>query len=83
MKIILGENINKVQFRWPLGMPLVRPLGEEIHELRSHISNKIILILFVVVNQRMVSLHGFIKKTPKLPQQDFDLAKERMKNYEQ
>lgn len=31
IKIILGEDISKVQFRWPLGMPLVRSLGQGIH----------------------------------------------------
>lgn len=24
IKLIVGEDISKVQFRWPLGMPLVR-----------------------------------------------------------
>ena len=65
VKIILGEDISKVQFRWPLGMPLVRSLGEGIYELRSHIPNGIIRILFLVTNKTMVLLHGFIKKDTK------------------
>lgn len=72
-----------MQFRWPLGMPLVRSLGQGIHELRSHIPNGIIRILFMVNNKTMVLLHGFIKKTQKLPIQDFNIAKGRAKNYEQ
>jgi phage-related protein len=83
IKIIIGEDISKVQFRWPLGMPLVRRLGDGIHELRSHIPNGIIRILFMVINKTMVLLHGFIKKTQKLPIQDLKIAKERAKNYEQ
>lgn len=83
IKIILGEDISKVQFRWPLGMPLVRSLGGGIHELRSNIPNGIIRILFIVVDKTMILLHGFIKKTQKLPLQDFNIAKERAKNYEQ
>lgn len=83
IKIILGEDISKVQFRWPLGMPLVRSLGQGVHELRSHIPNGIVRILFMISNKTMVLLHGFIKKTQKLPTQDFDIAKERAKNYEQ
>jgi len=83
IKIILGEDISKVQFRWPLGMPLVRGLGQGIHELRSHIPNGIVRILFMVNNKTMILLHGFIKKTEKLPTQDFNIAKERAKNYEQ
>jgi phage-related protein len=82
IKIILGEDISKVQFRWPLGMPLVRSLGQGIHELRSHIPNGIIRILFMVNNKTMVLLHGFIKKTQKLPVKDFNITKERAKNYE-
>jgi len=83
IKIILGEDISKVQFRWPLGMPLVRSLGQGIHELRSHIPNGIVRILFMVNNKTMILLHGFIKKTEKLPTQDFNITKERAKNYEQ
>lgn len=48
IKIISGEDISKGQFRWPLGMPLVRSLGLGIHELRSHVPNGIIWILFMV-----------------------------------
>lgn len=83
IKIIVGEDISKVQFRWPLGMPLVGSLGQGIHELRSHIPNGIVRILFMVNNKTMILLHGFIKKTEKLPVQDFNIAKERAKNYEQ
>ncbi len=83
IKVIIGEDISKVQFRWPLGMPLIRSLGDGIHELRSSIPNGIIRIIFMVMNKTMVLLHGFIKKTQKLPTQDFKIAKERARNYEQ
>lgn len=83
IKIVIGEDISKVQFRWPLGMPLVRCLGEGLHELRSHFPNGIIRVLFIVLNKTMVLLHGFIKKTQKLPLQDLKIAKDRAKNYEQ
>lgn len=83
IKIIIGEDVSKVQFRWPLGMPLVRNLGNGIHELRSNIPNGIFRILFMVINKTMILLHGFIKKTQKIPEQDLKIAKERAKNYEQ
>jgi len=35
IKVIVGEDISKVQYRWPFGMPLVRGLGEGMHEVRS------------------------------------------------
>src|ERR1700722_14730275 len=66
IKVIVGEDISKVQFRWPLGMPLVRGLGDGIHEVRSHIPNGIIRVLFTVISKKMILLHGIIKKTEKL-----------------
>jgi phage-related protein len=64
-------------------MPLVRSIEDGIHELRSHIPNGIVRILFFVINKTMILLHGFIKKTKKLPTQDLNIAKMRKKNYEQ
>ena len=31
----LGEAIKNAEFSWPIGMPLVRPLGREFYEVRS------------------------------------------------
>jgi hypothetical protein len=31
----IGEDIKDVEFSWPIGMPLVRPLGRELWEVRS------------------------------------------------
>ena len=31
----IGEDIKDVVFSWPIGMPLVRPLGRELWEVRS------------------------------------------------
>ena len=31
----IGEDIKGVEFSWPIGMPLVRPLGRELWEVRS------------------------------------------------
>jgi phage-related protein len=83
IRLIVGEDISKVQYRWPLGMPLVRGLGDGMHEVRSHIPNGIIRILFMVFDKTMVLFHGFIKKTEQLPTQDKKIAKERARKYEQ
>lgn len=82
IRIQIGEDISKVQFRWPLGMPLVKYLGEGIYELRSHIPNGITRVLFIVMGKKLILLHGFIKKTEKLPIKDHDIAKVRAKKYE-
>jgi phage-related protein len=45
----IGEDVKLLQFRWPLGMPLVRKLEPDLWEVRSHMSGKrIARILFTV-----------------------------------
>jgi phage-related protein len=39
--------------------------------------------MFVMVDQEIVLLHGFIKKQQKTPPADLDLAKKRKKQYQQ
>ncbi len=34
----IGTDIKEVQFGWPLGMPLVRKMGPDLWEVRSHTS---------------------------------------------
>jgi len=34
---IIGEDIKDVEFAWPIGMPLVRSLGQSIWEVRSNL----------------------------------------------
>lgn len=75
---VIGEDIKDVEFSWPIGMPLVRPLGHELWEVRSSLPRgRIARVIFCVKQQRMVLLHGFIKKTRKTPRQDIDLAFKR------
>ena len=78
-KKMIGEDIKTVQYRWPLGMPTVRPLGKGLHEVRSHLPDKRIARVFFTIHEgHMVLLHGFIKKTEKTPQRDIDTARQRM-----
>jgi phage-related protein len=75
---IVGEDIKDVEFAWPIGMPLCRSLGKGLWEVRSDITKgRIARVLFCVHEERMVLLHGFIKKTQKTPQTDMDLALKR------
>jgi len=71
---IIGEDIMTVQFRWPLGMPLVDHLGSGIWEIRSRLANKVARTLFFVHQGEIILLHGFIKKTKKTPNEDRALA---------
>jgi phage-related protein len=78
---IIGVDIMTVQFRWPLGMPLVRNLGSGIWEVRSKLPTRIARTLFFVHEGEIVLLHGFIKKTKKTPNQDRALALQRKNAY--
>ncbi|MGO9268937.1 MAG: hypothetical protein ACLQOO_01520 [Terriglobia bacterium] len=37
---IIGEDIKDVEFSWPVGLPLVRPLGRGLWEVRSSITDR-------------------------------------------
>ena len=78
---IIGEDIMTVQFRWPLGMPLVDNLGSGIWEIRGRLVNRIARTLFFVHQEEIILLHGFIKKTRKTPNEDRALALRRKNAY--
>jgi phage-related protein len=78
---VIGADILTVQYAWPVGKPLVDNLGDGIWEVRSRLGNRIARTLFAVVNQEIVLLHGFIKKQQRTPQDEFDLAKKRKRQY--
>lgn len=50
--------------------------------LRSLPSNRIARVLFCVVRNRVVVLHGFIKKTQKTPDDELALARKRKKEFD-
>ena len=77
-KKTIGEDIKTVQFGWPIGMPVCRKVSKDLWEVRSNLHNKIARTIFTVDESKIVLLHGFIKKTKKLPQSDLDLAKSRL-----
>ena len=39
-KKIIGEDIKVIQFGWPLGMPLIRKVENDLWEIRSHLKNR-------------------------------------------
>jgi phage-related protein len=73
----IGEDIKTVEFGWPIGMPTCKPLGDGIYEVRTRLGqNRVARVLFYIdIRNRMVLLHGFIKKTQKTPSEDLELAK--------
>lgn len=77
---IIGNDVATVEYGWPIGKPTCAPLGSGLWEVRSSLStNRIARVIFTLHAGQMVLLHGFIKKTQKIPQADLELARKRMK----
>ena len=74
----IGTDIATVEFGWPVGMPLTRSLGRGLHEIRSRISGgRIARVIFLIHDNRLVLLHGFLKKAKETPKPDMDIARRR------
>ena len=79
----VGLDLMRVQFRWPVGMPLCRAMGDGLWELRTSLpGNRIARVLFCLAQDHIVVLHGFIKKTQKTPDEELALARKRKKEFE-
>jgi phage-related protein len=64
-------------------MPLCRPMGEGLWEVRSDLpGNRIARVLFAAQGDKVLVLHGFIKKTRKTPDADLALARKRRREFE-
>ena len=80
---IIGRDIQKVEFGWPIGMPYCRPLGRGLWEVRSDLTGgRIARVIFCIVDGELIMLHGFEKKTQKTPPHDVDLALKRKREIE-
>ena len=76
----IGQDLMRVQYRWPVGMPLCRPLGDSLWEVRSSLTgNRIARVLFFIAEGQIGVLHGFVKKAQKTPADAIALATKRMK----
>lgn len=76
-KKVIGADIKVVQWKWPIGKPLVDNLGKGLWEIRTKLGERIVRVFFFVLNEEIVILHGIVKKTQKTPQQDLKLARKR------
>ena len=63
-----------------LGMPHTRALGDGLFEIRAKADEGIGRAFFcTLVGRKIVILHGFIKKTDKIPKQELAIARNRLK----
>ena len=76
----LGLDLMRAQWRWPVGMPLCRAMGDGLWEIRTNLpSGRIARVLICLDGAVLVALHAFIKKTQKTPPDDLSLARKRLK----
>jgi phage-related protein len=82
-KRLIGSDIKTVEYGWPIGMPVCRPLKGGLFEVRTTLPNRVARIIFYVDRmERMVILHGVIKKTQQLDDDDLQLARDNKSRHE-
>ena len=76
----IGNDLMRAQWRWPVGMPLCRPMGDGLFEIRTDLANSRIARVLVGSDEgALIALHGFIKKTQKTPPAELATARKRLK----
>jgi len=79
----IGRDLERLQHRWPVGMPLARSLGKGLWEVRTSLaSDRIARVIFCFHEDELVALNSFIKKSQKTPKAELDLALRRKKEME-
>lgn len=60
--------------------PFTKHLEKNLYELRIKSGNNIVRILFTFgKGQRVILLHGFVKKKQKIPEKELEIARNRLK----
>ena len=76
----IGRDLLRAQWRWPVGMPLCRPMGGGLWEIRTNLpANRTARVLICLCRGQFVALHGFVKKTRATPGEDLEVARKRRK----
>ena len=82
-RLAIGADLQRVQYRWPVGMPLCRSLGEGLWEVRTTLPSRNIARVFVCFHDGLLyGLHAIVKKTQQTPKEAMLLARRRMKEIE-
>ena len=73
-----------LEFGWPVGMPLSRPMGRGLHELRVVLSEqrRARVFFYLETEQRLILLHSFVKKTRATPERELEIARKRMSEHQ-
>ena len=82
-RLAVGLDLQRVQHRWPVGMPLCRSLGGGLWEVRTSLPSRAISRVFICFHDgRLFALHAIVKKTQQTPNEALLLARKRMKDVE-
>lgn len=81
----IGHDLEVVEFKWPVGMPLCRPLAgySKLWEVRSTIKNGKVeaRLIFAIDRKDLIVLHAF-EKRPSSQNSDIGTAANRWKEYQ-
>jgi len=59
----IGKDLRRAQWRWPVSMPLRRPMRDGLWEIRTDLPTKrTVLVFLCLYRNHLVALHGFVKK---------------------
>jgi phage-related protein len=80
---IVGGDIADVEFGWPIGMPVCRPLSGGLREVRSTIRDGRVeaRVIFGIDANLMILLHGFEKK-PSQQDREIEIGRHRWLDYQ-
>ena len=51
-RFFIGTDIKTVEYGWPIGMPVCRPMGKGLYEVRTNLAgNRIARVLFCIASR--------------------------------
>lgn len=81
-RAVIGEDLRVAQEGFPLGMPLCRPLGKGLFEVRSSLPSRTeARLIFFQDGKDLIVVEGFIKKTRATPNAVIALSIKRKNDY--
>ncbi len=75
--VVLTERMQ--EYGANLGMPHTKAMSDGLFELRLKANKNIARVFYcTLINQRIVMLYSFVKKTQKTPKKELNIAKKRL-----